>query len=315
LAGEVKPLNVNRTLARGALVLAVACQAPAARHEVHTAAAATVTTDRCAEYAAPLSPLAGTKPPPGYPFELRAAPDVGRGSELCAKLGPPCTSIAFDVNLGSLQRINLSLPATQRDRSVARTQRWALEAVRELRAELGLTVVPQVWSQSPSGALYFAIDPVDGVGQVYFYLETREEMGDSWNGAVELAGVTGLHLEAARLLTELEVGQRLVGRHRCEAVPTGEYDERTLLQDCDPSPGDPDMCSRIPPDYVRVPRMRTELRRIEQPPRFELVPFLHRSPNRLRLVWSGTVLLDAFTGETVVDPDGLSLRPIRTAPP
>ena len=101
----------------------------------------------------------------------------------------------------------------------------------------------------------------------------------------------------------------------CEGVPTGEYDDVPMMRPCDPSPGDPGMCSRIPPEHSLVTRMRNELRVIEQPPRFQLIPFLHRSPNKIRLAWSGIVTVDAFTGETVVDPNGLPLRPISEAPP
>lgn len=313
---EVRLLNVNRTLSRAAFLLVLGCQAPTPQHQAHTAAVSSAApADPCGEYAAPFGPLPDATSPPGYPFEARLPPPWEHGRELCAKLGPPCTAIVFDTNLGSLQRMEISLPATQRNRSAKQTQQWALEAVRQLRAELGLTIVPQAWSQSPSGAFYFTIDPVDGFGHVRYYLETRKEMGDSWNGGIELAGVTGVHLEGKRLLTELEVGQRLVGRHMCERVPTGEYDDVPMMRPCDPSPGDPGMCSRIPPEHSLVPRMRNELRVIEQPPRFQLIPFLHRSPNKIRLAWSGIVTVDAFTGETVVDPNGLPLRPISEAPP
>ncbi|HSQ68216.1 MAG TPA: hypothetical protein VLM85_33630 [Polyangiaceae bacterium] len=269
-------------------------------------------TDPCWELNAPLAALPNAITPPEYPFIIAPPAEAAqRQQAVCPRVGPPCARAAMD-DRGLLQRVEIEVPITDKSRSRAATEARALEMVRALRVEFGLSVVPKTWTRTKDGGMRFAVDPADGFGSVRFTLETRPEMADDWHGTIELAGITGLNLGSAKPIPKEQIIERFIGRRYCVVVPTGEYETRTYPRVCDPPPGGtPEHCE----ERVRVGITRRELRTVTREPptnlrvSLQLTRMVNEGPNKARLVWAlwraeeptnweSTLLVDAFTGAT-----------------
>jgi hypothetical protein len=264
--------------------------------------------DPCAELWQPLAALPDTVVPPEYPFIIPPPPN-GAQLQDCARVGPPCESIGGQAQ-GLISRVQIVVPITDKGRSRPATEARALEIVRKLRADFGLSVVPKSWTRSADGAMRFDVDPADGFGRVQFSLETRPEMADDWHGVIELNGITGLRLGNAKPIPRETITERLLGRRYCVDIPTGEYETRKFPRVCDPIPGD---TVRSCEETVRVGLTRREVRTVTAGPPTNLRSMLqltrsaNEGANKVRLVWAlwthdepsnyeSIYLVDAFTG-------------------
>jgi hypothetical protein len=98
---------------------------------------------------------------------------------------------------GLVNRVEAVFPPAA-GRTPEAAKRRMLEFVRALKAEFGLSEVPQAWPDSPDGSLRLEVRREDGLGVVRGFLETRKEWGPSWSASLWRSALTGVDLRGAR---------------------------------------------------------------------------------------------------------------------
>ncbi|NMB76605.1 MAG: hypothetical protein GYA21_15935 [Myxococcales bacterium] len=256
--------------------------------------------------------LADAAPPPQYPFKRTPEKDPwSAGQVLCERLGPQCSAVAIGGD-GLVERVDYIFKR-EPGRTPEDAKRRILDMVRTLKAEFGLSAVPENWPVRADGRLRFAVRPPDGIGVVEGFLETRGEFGIDWHGSLWRRAVTGVDLGEARLVTREAVQRRLLGRHYCVREGTNEFEVQRRCRPCDPVAGLAESCANACEDS-KVEKTRLVTRQVvkERPLRMHLQRVINGAGLE-RLLWTVSVpetpenlppdlVVDAFTGE--VSPPG-----------